>query len=179
MTHCDYSEIIIYLSGGLFWLYLWHALVGYDWLKRSRLMYLPFLGALFVFASNICLAFFTCTRTYNSEMKIYPYVEQNAKTVAGLALAIALFVYFKFNAEGGMLESANSRKFISLVFWSFLLSVIGCLPLYWIPPIPGWITVLMHLKTVPFTYSIFILATSIILFLMETNKLECIEKEKD
>lgn len=165
----DKAAIIIYSLAIPGWLYLWHALIGYDWLARHRLLYISFIGALFVFAANIALAFFAVTPDYATELKIYAYVEVNAKTVAGFALAIAIFVLLKFDKEAGILERPSSRKFLLLIFWSFLFAVVGCLPLYWMPPVEGWLTVLRHLKTVPFTYSLFILASAIIVFIYDIH----------
>lgn len=167
MTGHDYSALVIYGLAIPGWLYVWRWLVGYDWLAKQRLLYISLGGALFVFAVNIGLAFVTQTPGYDTELKVYAYVEQNAKTVAGFALAIAIFVLLKFEKEVGAMERPSSRKFLSLIFWSFLFAVVGCMPLYWMPPIDGWLTILRHLKTVPFTYSLFILASAIIIFIYE------------
>lgn len=172
MMERDYSAVVIYSLAIPAWLYIWHLLVGYDWLVRRRLLYISLLGALFVFVFNIGFALITKTPDYATELKVYPYVEQNAKTVAGFALAIAIFVLLKFDKEVSMMERPSSRKFLSLIFWSFLFAVVGCLPLYWMPPMAGWLTVLRHLKTVPFTYSLFILASAIIIFIYEIHLAE-------
>lgn len=169
MLKQDYFAVAIYGLAIPAWLYIWHLLVGYDWLAKRRLLYVALLGALFVFMANIFFALFTRAPDYAMELKIYPYVEQNAKTVAGFALAIAIFVLLKFDKEVGIMEKPSSRKFLSLIFWSFLFAVIGCLPLYWMPPIDGWLTALRHLKTVPFTFSLFILASAIIIFIYEIH----------
>ena len=167
MAEHDYSAMVIYSLAMLGWLYIWHLLVGYDWLAERRLLFISLIGALFVFAANIGLSFVAKTPDYTTELEIYPYVEQNAKTTAGFALAIAIFVLLKFDKETGVLERPSSHKFLSLIFWSFLFAVVGCLPLYWMPPFYGWLTILRHLKTVPFTYSLFILASAIIIFIYE------------
>ena len=169
MNQYDHTAVIIYLVGGFFWVYLWHLLVGFRWLKDKPLLHVPFFGGIFVFGINSLLSLLTTVPDYDIELKLYPYVEENAKTVASLSLAIAIFVFFKLEKSEKGLNSQISRKFLSLILWSFLLAVIGCLPLYWVPPIEGWLTVLRHLKTVPFTYSIFILSSSIILFIYEAN----------
>jgi hypothetical protein len=51
-----------------------------------------------------------------------------------------------------------------LVFTAFLLGVIGVLPLYWVPQIYGWLTILRHLKTIPELYSVFILGSAMIIY---------------
>ena len=173
MTAFDRAAMIIYSIGCLGWFYLWHKLIGPGWLSEKRALYIAYFGAVFVFLVNIILSFYGKTPDYATELAIYPYVEQNAKTIAGLSLAIAIFVFFKYNQEDKILESSSSRKFIFLIFCSFLFSVVGCLPLYWIPPIDGWLTVLRHIKTVPFTYSVFFLAAAIIIFISETHKIDC------
>jgi hypothetical protein len=121
---------------------------------------------------NILLCFYNKTPDYATELGLYAYVEDNAKTIASLSLAIAIFVFFKYNTEDKGLESMSSRKFIFLVLCSFLFSVLGCLPLYWVPPIDGWLTILRHIKTVPFTYSVFFLAAAIIIFISEAHKID-------
>lgn len=169
MSKIDSAAVVIYCLAIPGWLYLWHALVGYDWLVRHRLLLISFIGALFVFAVNIILAFFAGTPDYATELKIYAYVELNAKTVAGFSLAIAIFVLLKFGKEANVLARPASRKFLLLIFWSFLFAVVGCLPLYWMPAVDGWLSVLRHLKTVPYTYSLFILASAIIIFIYEIH----------
>ena len=171
MTEHNYSALVIYSLAIPGWLYVWHLLVGYDWLARYRLLYISLGGGLFVFAANLGLALAANTPDYATELKIYSYVEENAKTVAGFGLAIAIFVLLKFDKEVGILERPSSRKFLFLIFWSFLFSVVGCLPLYWIPQVDGWLTILRNLKTVPFTYSIFILAAGITVFICEIREL--------
>ncbi len=165
----DVSALAIYCLALPGWLYVWHLLVGYDWLNRHPLLYISFFGALFVFAMNIVLAFHTETPNYLTELSIYSYVEQDAKTVSGFALAIAIFVLLKFDKEENVMNRPTSRKFLALIFWSFLFAVVGCLPLYWMPPIDGWLTILRHLKTVPYTYSLFILASAIVIFIDEID----------
>jgi hypothetical protein len=170
MVEIDGAALVIYCLAIPLWLYVWHLLVGYDWLERHRLLQIAFVGALFVLLANIALAFASKTPNYATELNIYSYVEQNAKTVAGFALAIAIFTLLKFDKQTAVMERSASQKFLSLIFWSFLFAVVGCLPLYWMPPIDGWLTILRHLKTVPFTYSLFILAAAIIIFIREVNK---------
>lgn len=165
----DSAAMIIYTLAIPGWLYIWHRLVGYDWMARRRLLFISFAGALFVFAVNIVLAGYASTPDYKTEMSIFIYVEQNAKTVAGFALAIAIFVLLKFDKEVNVMDRPASRKFLSLIFWSFLFAVVGCLPLYWMPPQSDWLTILRHLKTVPYTYSLFILSAAIIIFIYEIH----------
>lgn len=172
MHNADEAAIIIYSLAIPGWLYLWHLLVGYDWLASHRLLLISFGGALFVFAANIFLACYTGVPNYQTALKIYAYVELDAKTVAGFALAIAIFVLLKFDKDANMLQRAASRKFLLLIFWSFLLAVVGCLPLYWMPASHDWLSVLRHLKTVPYTYSLFILASAIIVFIYEIRMAE-------
>jgi hypothetical protein len=177
MTVFDKATLIIYTMGSLGWFYLWHKLIGPGWLSENRALYIAYFGAVFVFLVNIILSFYGKTPDYATELNIYSYVEKNANIVAGFSLAIAIFVFFKYNQEDKVLESKSSIKFIFLLFCSFLFSVVGCLPLYWIPPIDGWLTILRHVKTVPFTYSLFLLAAAIIIFISETHKIDCDKAE--
>ena len=47
MTLFQNIAIGIYIVGLILWLFVWRGLVGFEWLKKETLMYLPFLiGAL-------------------------------------------------------------------------------------------------------------------------------------
>ncbi len=63
------------------------------------------------------------------------------------------------------MQREESRKFLQLVFVAFLLAVIGVLPLYWVPQSAYAITLLKHLKTVPFTWAAFTLATALVIYI--------------
>ena len=105
------------------------------------------------------------TPSYKVEIEIYEYVERNGITVAGFSMAIAVFVVLTFRDQVDNLKRKESKKFLQLVFISFLIIVIGVLPLYWIPQVDGWLTILRNLKTIPFLYSLFILASAIVIYL--------------
>ena len=124
------------------------------------------MGCLFVLAVNFFLA---SVPDFATELPIYNYVETNATTMAGLTLAIAIFVVVTFYKEVHAMGTRTARKFLWLTLWAFLFAVVGCLPLYWVPERHGWLTLLRHLKTVPFTYSLFILSAAMIVFLYETR----------
>lgn len=167
MVCYDYAGIAIYILGIIAWVFLWKGLIGFERLTRNKLLNIAFYGAILVFIVNIVLACFTVSCNYDTELSVYSYVEQNATTISGLGLAIAVFVVIEFKEVGFLLRGNSAKIFLSLLLWSFLLSVIGCLPLYWIPARDGWLTVLRHIKTVPFTYSLFVLASAIIIFISE------------
>lgn len=175
LLEVDLAAIIIYTVAFFGWFVVWHYLVGYNWLMQRKLLWVSFLGCLLVFGVNIVLGFYAKTPDYKTELMIYPYVEQNAKTVASLALAIAIFVVVRFDKEADILQTPSSRKFLMLIFWAFLFALVGCLPLYWMPPVDGWLTALRHLKTIPFTYSLFILASAIIVFIYVTMQIGSIK----
>lgn len=161
----DFSAIFIYGSGLFLWIYLWAKMIGYTFLQEKKLLYIAFLGPIINFLINIVLSFYTKIPTYETELNIYLYVETNATTVAGLSLAIAIFVVLKFNSDTKpVTDNPLSKMFLFLIFWAFLYAIVGCLPLYWIPPVSGGLTILRHIKTVPYTYSLFTLAAAIILF---------------
>jgi hypothetical protein len=157
----------IYLIGLLGWYAVWHYLLGFTILKKLKLLHLSFWGAQLVFIVNIILAVFAVTHDYATELALYPYVESNAKTVAGMSLAIAVF--WVFVTKDKLLEEAHAlvKIFLWLLFWAFLISVMGTLPLYWVPPGDHWLTALRHIKSVPFFYSLFILASALIVFMYE------------
>ena len=160
-----YISVVAYLVGLLFWFVIWKAIVGYHWLKKEPLMHVPFWGACFVLLLNMFLAFISDIPTYQVEIGIYSFVETNGITVAGFAMAIAVFVVITFKGSINVLKHKESSKFLQLIFTSFLVVVLGVIPLYWIPQVDGWLTVLRNLKTIPFTYSLFILASAIVIYL--------------
>jgi hypothetical protein len=160
----------IYIMGLVIWFFVWRLLIGYAWLKKERMMYIPFCGGIIVFLINVVLALLAEIPEYGIEVGIYGFVEKNAATVALFTLGIAVFVVVTFRKHAKMLAHDNSRKFLQLVFTSFLLSVMGVLPLYWVPQVFGWLTTLRHLKTVPFLYSLFILGAAMTVYLHEIKK---------
>lgn len=166
----QYLAIFIYVVGLVLWFFVWKSLVGYKWIQLEKLMLLPFLGGIFAFLANIFLAFFAEIPEYGVEIGIYGFVESNAKTIATFTLGIAVFVVVTFEKTVSILDQEESRKFLQLVFSSFLLSVIGVLPLYWVPQNFGWLTTLRHLKTVPYLYSLFIFAAALVIYIYEIRK---------
>ena len=169
MMQFDFIASIVYLLGLLFWFPLWHYLVGFSLLRKLKLLRIAFFGAPFVFIVNIVLGFFSTVPEYDVELQLYPYVEENAKIVAVTSFAISVFVALRLGS--GQIDQANPRikLFIWLIFWAFLLSVLGALPLYWVPSDKYWLTALRHIKSVPLFYSIFILGAAVIVFLYETG----------
>jgi hypothetical protein len=166
----QYLAIGIYFIGLLLWFFVWRGLVGYQWLRREKLMYLPFLGGIFVFIVNLFLAYFAEIPEYGVEIGIYGFVESNAKTIATFTLGIAVFVVVTFEKSVNILDQKESRQFLQLVFSSFLLSVVGVLPLYWVPQNFGWLTTLRHLKTIPYLYSLFIFAAAMVIYIYQIKK---------
>jgi hypothetical protein len=162
--------VSIYIVGLILWFYVWKVMVGYKWLKIERIMYLPFLGGIFAFVVNIILAFYAQIPEYGIEIGIYGFVESNAKTIATFTLGIAVFVVVTFDKTVNILDREESRQFLQLVFSSFLLSVVGVLPLYWVPQNFGWLTTLRHLKTVPYLYSLFLFAAAMAIYIYEIRK---------
>ena len=169
MIQFDFIALIVYSLGFLLWFPIWHYLVGYSLLRKLKLLYIAFLGAPFVFIVNIILAFYSSVHEYNIELQLYPYVEGNAKTVAVLSLAIAVFVVLRISGEQLDQTKPNIKLFLWLIFWAFLISVLGTLPLYWVPSGKYWLTALRHIKCVPLFYSLFILGAGIIIFMYETG----------
>ena len=175
----QYLAISIYVVGLVLWFFIWKSLVGYKWIKLEKLMLLPFLGGIFAFLINIFLAYFAEIPEYGVEIGIYGFVESNAKTIATFTLGIAVFVVVTFEKTVSILDQEESRHFLQLVFSSFLLSVVGVLPLYWVPQNYGWLTTLRHLKTVPYLYSLFIFAAALTIYIYEIRKDTNLDKERE
>ena len=161
----DFIGVIVYAIGFVGWFVVWHYIVGYELLNKLKLLQLPFWGAQLVFVANIVLAFFASIHLYDMELQVYPYVEANAETVAILSLAIAVFVAIRIG--GKQIDEAQPliKLFLWLIFWAFLISVLGCLPLYWMPAEKYWLTALRHIKSILLFYSLFILGAGIIVFM--------------
>jgi len=166
----DFLALYIYSFGTVLWLYLWHKMVGYKLIQGKKLLYIAFIGPIVNFILNIILACYAKIPDYETELDIYLYVEKNATTIAGLALAISIFVVLKFNQDIQLITKPSTKMFLLLNFWAFLYAVIGCLPLYWMPPVQGALTVLRHIKTVPYTYSLFTLAGAIMIFVYQIKE---------
>ena len=165
MDKFELISIIAYSIGLIFWFILWNVLIGYKYLKESPLMHIPLWGCSLVILANLIFTWLATTPSYKVEIEIYEYVERNGITIAGFAMAIAVFVVLTFRDQVDILKKKESKKFLQLVFISFLIIVVGVLPLYWIPQIDGWLTILRNLKTIPFLYSLFILASAIVIYL--------------
>jgi hypothetical protein len=157
-------SIGIYVAGFLLWFVLWKLLLGYDIIKKIPKLNITLYGGAFAIFANILLAFIAEVPEYSVELGIYTYVERNAITVAGLSLAIATFIIVTFSKVSNVEHDERMHKFLTSVFSAFLLGVLGVLPLYWVPQIYGWLTILRHLKTIPELYSVFILGSAMIIY---------------
>jgi len=156
---------LVYLGGLVAWILMWRLVVGFEWLQKERLLHLPFWGGVLVLGINALLAATGEMQPYAVEIGIYGFVETNSITIGGFSLGIAVFVVFTFDKAISPLQREESRKFLQLVFSAFLLAVIGVLPLYWVPQTAYAITLLKHLKTIPFTWSAFTLAAAIVIYI--------------
>jgi hypothetical protein len=171
-----YLGVAIYIVGLIVWFFLWGRIIGYDWLKREPLLNIALWGGAAAFLINAVLTAIAQVPEYGIEIGIYAFVENNAKTVATFTLGIAVFVVVTFQ-KTVTLEQEESRQFLRLVFTSFLFSVVGVLPLYWVPQVFGWLTTLRHLKTVPYLYSLFILAAAMLIYIHEVKTTEPISED--
>ncbi|MHC4073025.1 MAG: hypothetical protein ACYTGS_13490 [Planctomycetota bacterium] len=171
-----YLGVAIYVVGLISWFLLWGRIIGYDWLRTEPLLHIALWGGAATFLINAVLTAIAQVPEYGIEIGIYSFVENNAKTVAGFTLGIAVFVVVTFQKTVS-LEQEESRQFLKLVFTSFLFSVVGVLPLYWVPQVFGWLTTLRHLKTVPYLYSLFILAAAMLIYIHEVKTAEPISED--
>ena len=157
-------SILIYIMGLPLWVILWSQLIGFDWLKKIPKLKITFYGGMFALFVNILLAYVAEVPEYGVELGIYAYVERNAITVAGLSLAIATFIIVTFSRVSTVEQDEKMHLFLQSVFTSFLLGILGVLPLYWVPQVYGWLTILRHLKTIPELFSVFILGSAMIIY---------------
>ena len=164
MNYFQTASVSIYVLGFFSWFLTWKLIIGYEWLNRIPKLKITFFGGAFALFVNIVMAFIAEVPEYGVELGIYAYVERNAITVAGLSLAIATFIIVTFSKVTTVETDEKMTKFLTLVFTAFLLGVLGVLPLYWVPQIYGWLTLLRHLKTIPELYSVFILGSAMIIY---------------
>jgi len=164
MNNFQTISVAIYAIGFCLWFLTWKILIGYKWLKIIPKLNITLFGGAFALFINLILAFIAEIPEYGVELGIYAFVERNAITVAGLSLAIATFIIVTFSKVTTVETDEKMTKFLTLVFTAFLLGVLGVLPLYWVPQIYGWLTILRHLKTIPELYSVFILGSAMIIY---------------
>ncbi len=126
---------------------------------------ITFYGGAFALMVNVILTYLSEVPEYGVELGIYAYVERNAITVAGLSLAIATFIIVTFSRVSTVEQDEKMSLFLQAVFTSFLMGILGVLPLYWVPQIYGWLTILRHLKTIPELFSVFILGSAMIIYI--------------
>ena len=158
---------IAYIVGLIGWLILWNYIPGYRWLKREKLMYIPFILCLVTFLINLYLVSIAQIPIYGGEITI---LEGNAKAIAGFSLGITAFVILTFKAKMNILEMKEAEVFLKLIFVSFLFIVLGVLPLYWGPQTDEYLGMLRHLKMVPYLYSVYLFASGIMVFLHILNR---------
>jgi len=174
MDYYQTISVAIYGIGLVLWFIVWKMLIGYDWINKIPKLRITLFGGAFAILVNLILATIAEIPEYGVELGIYSYVERNAITVAGLSLAIATFIIVTFSRVTTVETDEKMTKFLTLVFTSFLLGVLGVLPLYWVPQIYGWLTILRHLKTIPELYSVFILGSAMIIY-VDSIKLQDIK----
>ena len=158
------TRVGIYAVGFLLWFLTWKVIVGYEWINKIPKLKITLYGGAFALFVNMILTAISEIPEYGVELGIYAYVERNAITVSGLSLAIATFIIVTFSKVTTVETDEKMTKFLTLVFTAFLLGVLGVLPLYWVPQIYGWLTILRHLKTIPELYSVFILGSAMIIY---------------
>jgi hemerythrin-like metal-binding protein len=157
-------SILIYVIGLPLWVLLWRQLIGFEWLNKIPKLKITFYGGAFALLANMALAYVSEIPEYAIELPLYAYVERNAITVAGLSLAIATFIIVTFSRVSTVEQDEKMHLFLTSVFTSFLMGILGVLPLYWVPQIYGWLTTLRHLKTIPELFSVFILGSAMIIY---------------
>jgi hemerythrin-like metal-binding protein len=165
MNEFKILSILIYIIGLPLWFFLWRQLIGFEWLEKIPKLKITFYGGAFALIVNLILTYFSEIPEYGVELGIYAYVERNAITVAGLSLAIATFIIVTFSRVTTVEQDEKMHIFLTSVFTSFLMGILGVLPLYWVPQIYGWLTILRHLKTIPELYSVFILGSAMIIYI--------------
>lgn len=177
----EFIAISIYVVGLIGWYGVWSAIIGFTLLSKLKLLHFPFWGCQLVFMINIVLELFideqdsVCVAgragegCYQAQLSLYNYVEANGTALASMSLAIAVFWVFVSKDKILRQSDVLVKLFLWLLFWAFLLSVVGTLPLYWMPTYGYWLPTLRHLKSVPYFYALFILASALVVFLYKLN----------
>ncbi|MHA2004965.1 MAG: bacteriohemerythrin [Candidatus Thorarchaeota archaeon] len=158
-------SVLIYIVGLPLWAFVWKKVIGFKWFSDIPRLKIAFYGGVFAIGVNAILAVIAEVPEYSVEAGIYAYVERNAITVAGLSLAIATFIIVTFSRVTTVEQDEKMHLFLTSIFTAFLLGILGVLPLYWVPQVYGWLTLLRHLKTLPELYSVFILGSAMIIYI--------------
>ena len=116
-----------------------------------------------IFITNALLVLVSPIPPFDVELKIYEYVEVNARVLATMSLAIAVFAHYSLSPIKQSFELINYFLFYSM--FGFVTIMLGVFPLYWMPAIDGWLTILRHIKTVFYTYSLISITSAIIVFI--------------
>ncbi len=156
-------SFVIYLLGILGWLFIWKVYDGYKLMKEKKALIFIFVMTLIILITNALLVLVSPIPPFDIELKIYEYVEVNARVLATMSLAIAVFAHYSLNPIKQSFELVHYFLFYSM--FGFVTIMIGVFPLYWMPAIDGWLTILRHIKTVFYTYSLVSITSAIIVFI--------------
>jgi hypothetical protein len=132
-------------------------------MKEKKPLILIFLMTILVLGINGVLTLISPIPPYETELKIYEYVEVNSRVIATMALAIAVFAYYALSTIKRSFDLI--KNFLFYIICGFIMVMIGVFPLYWMPANDGWLTVLRHIKTVFYTYSLFSISAAMIVFI--------------
>jgi hypothetical protein len=156
-------SVFVYVLGILGWLFIWKVYNGYKLMKEKKPLILIFLMTILVLGINGVLTLISPIPPYETELKIYEYVEVNSRVIATMALAIAVFAYYALSTIKRSFDLI--KNFLFYIICGFIMVMIGVFPLYWMPANDGWLTVLRHIKTVFYTYSLFSISAAMIVFI--------------
>jgi hypothetical protein len=156
-------SFIIYLLGIVGWLFIWKIYDGYKLMKEKKALIFIFVMTFIIFITNALLVLVSPIPPFDVELKIYEYVEVNARVLATMSLAIAVFAHYSLSPIKQSFELINYFLFYSM--FGFVTIMLGVFPLYWMPAIDGWLTILRHIKTVFYTYSLISITSAIIVFI--------------
>jgi hypothetical protein len=158
-----FLSLMVYILGILGWLFIWKVYDGYKIMKEKKPLIFIFMMALFVLGLNGVLTLISPIPPYETELTIYEYVEVNSRVIATMALAIAVFAYYALSSIKRSFDLIHN--FLFYIMCGFIMVMIGVFPLYWMPATDGWLTVLRHVKTVFYTYSLFSISSAMIVFI--------------
>lgn len=151
---------LCYIGAAVGWFFLWNMCGGYSVLQEKKLLYIPYVLCPFTLCANAVLVHWERFPPYELERVIHEHLVSNARVIATLALAVGIFVRIG-------LKPKFFDQFLCFILLAFALAVAGVLPVYWQPAVRFTLTCLRHLKTIPYTYSIYLLTAALLCFMDE------------
>lgn len=160
--------IVFYVVGMFTWLGAWLYFSLVALVSKYPLIIIPFVGFYVVMCLNLLLWLSTDTYSdFDTEIDRIEEVETYAYYLVSTAIG-TLIIASSIIRIGGV--SSLPTEFLFFEAGALIFSVVGVLALYWIPgDRPAWLSALRHLKTIFFTYALFIFLSGLLILVSWMN----------